>query len=176
MKVLLLLAVVAAVFIDNVTPAATAQQCYECITRHASWELEPCPVTTAVTCKMGNFCTKAVFGGSLVIRGCAPGATEKEFKEKSLCDKTKEYMQGSVVTGAAKGDFIKLKKVFEEACPAGIGDKLKAGMKNLVKTKVTKKGYTCKKKLCNGGGRIDAAAVSVFAAAATAIYAVKRGF
>jgi len=172
MKLLLLLAVVAAVSINQVTPLGT--QCYQCITRHPSWELESCK-TAPVTCATGNYCTKAEFGGSLTIRGCAPGVPDKTFlKDDKICKKTREYMTSNHVSAALKTEFQSLLKVFEESCPPG--NAVLNKLKSVVKKKAPKKAFACKKNRCNGGGRLDAAAVSVLAAAATAIYAVKRGF
>jgi len=169
MKLLLLIAVIAAVFVKDVTPSALGQQCYQCITRHPSWEVESC-ANKPVTCALGAFCTKATFGGSLVIRGCAPGGTDKEFvKDGKLCKKTKEYFTSNHVSSDLKTQFQNVLKVFQQSCPEGKLESLKK-----LGRKEPKKGFTCKKKLCNAGGRNDAAAVSVFAAAAAAIYATKR--
>jgi len=166
MKLLLLVAVIAAVFVKDVTPLG--QQCYQCITRHPSWAVESCP-NAPVTCALGAFCTKATFGGSLVIRGCAPGGTEKEFpKDGKLCKKTREYFTSNHVSGDLKTQFQNVIKVFEQSCPEG------GKLKNMLKKKEPKKGFTCKKKLCNAGGRNNAAAVSIFAAAAAAIFATKN--
>jgi len=170
MKLLLLVAVIAAVFVKDVTPLG--QQCYQCITRHPSWAVESCP-NAPVTCALGAFCTKANFGGSLVIRGCAPGGTEKEFiKDGKICKKTKGYFTSNHVSNDLKKQFQDLIKVFHESCAENSWEKAMDKVK--IKPKAPKKGFTCKKKLCNAGGRNDAAAVSVFAAAAAAIYATKR--
>jgi len=165
MKLLLVVAVVAAVFVKDVTPLG--QQCYQCITRHPSWAVESCK-EAPVTCSLGAFCTKATFGGSLVIRGCAPGGTEKEFpKDGKLCKKTKDFMTSNHVSASLKTQFQNVLKVFEQSCPPG------NALKNLLKKKEPKKGFVCKKKLCNAGGRTDAAAVSVVATVAAAIFATK---
>jgi len=168
MKLLLLVAVVAVSVIQEVTPAAVGQQCYQCITRHPSWAIESCK-TAPVTCALGAYCTKAIFGGSLVVRGCAPGGTEKEFvKDGKICKKTLEYWTSNHVSAPLKTNFQDVLKVFEASCPPG--NKLK----NLLKKKEPKKAFTCKKKLCNGSGSTDAAAVSVFAAATAALFATKQ--
>lgn len=172
MKLLLLVAVVAAAVIEEVTPLGT--QCYQCITRHPSWAIENCK-TAPVTCALGNFCIKAEFGGSLTIRGCAPGGTEKEFlkgggtlTESKMCKKTREYFTSNHVSAPLKTEFQNVLKVFEASCPEG------NALKNKLKKKEPKKGFTCKKKLCNGSGRIDAAAVSVLVAAAASLFATKQ--
>jgi len=165
MKLLLVVAVVVTVFVKDVTPLG--QQCYQCITRHPSWTVESCK-EAPVTCALGAYCTKTIFGGSLVVRGCAPGGVEKEFKEGKICKKTLEYFTSNHVSNAIKTQFQNVKKVFEQSCPPG------NALKNLLKKKEPKKGFTCKKKLCNAGGRTDAAAVSVMAAVAAAIFATKH--
>jgi len=166
MKLLLLFAVVAAVVVEDVTPL----ECHECITRHPSWAIDSCK-TAPKKCVTGNFCTKATFGGnSVVIRGCGTG-TEKEFsKEGKLCKKMEEYMNSIHVSDALKKEFNSdsILNVFQTSCPPG------GKLKNLLKKKAPKVGLTCKKKLCNAGGRTDAAAVSVMAVAVAAIYVTKQ--
>jgi len=172
MKLLFLVAFVATTVIEQVTPLG--QQCYQCITRHPSWNIENCK-TAPVTCALGNFCTKAQFGGSLTIRGCAPGGTEKSFvegggtvRESRMCKKTREYFTSNHVSAALKTEFQTHLKVFEASCPKG------NALLNKLKKTEPKKAFTCKKKLCNGSTHIDAAAVSVFVAAAATIFASKQ--
>jgi len=167
MKLFLLFAVVVvAAFVEDVT----SLECHQCITNHPSWTAQSCS-TAPVTCKLGNYCFKAVYGNSLTIRGCAPGGKDKDFVKKStfsedsVCKKVRNYMTGIHTSAELKKEFQKNVGIFEESCPAGS----KLNLKNLVKKKAPKKGFTCNKKLCNAGGRNDAAAVSVIAAAAVAL-------
>ena len=88
------------------------------------------------------------------------------------CKKTKGYFTSNHVSNDLKKQFQDLIKVFHESCAENSWEKAMDKVK--IKPKAPKKGFTCKKKLCNAGGRNDAAAVSVFAAAAAAIYATKR--
>jgi len=168
MKLLVLATIVAALVIEEATSLGIS--CYQCITRHPSWAIDSgnCK-KNVVTCALGAFCTKSQFGGSLVIRGCAPGGTEKEFvKDSKICKKTREYFASKHVSAALKTEFQGVLKVFEASCPPG------NVLKTLLKKKEPKKGLTCKKKLCNGSGRIEAAAVSVFATTAAALLATKH--
>jgi len=179
MNMLVLLAVVAtALVVDG--KSAKPIQCYQCITRNPSWAVEKCKPEQVQSCALGNYCTKASFGGnSLVIRGCAPGGPEKEFpKDGKLCKKTDEFMKSTHVSDALKNEFndVKILSVFYSSCPGQKGkgfDKLLNKVKG-VGHKQPRKGFTCKKKLCNAGGRIDATAVVVMAAAVAAIFATKQ--
>jgi len=166
MKLFLLFAVVvAAAFIGDVT----SLECHQCITNHPSWTAQSCS-TAPVTCKLGNYCFKAVYGNALTIRGCAPGGKDKDFVKKStfsedsVCKKVRQFMIGPHTSAELKKEFQKNVKIFEQSCPASRFDRL-----NKLKKKAPKKGFTCNKKLCNAGGRNDAAAVSVIAAAAIAV-------
>jgi len=164
MRLVLLFAVVVAAFTEDVA----SLECHQCITNHPSWTAQSCS-TAPVTCKLGNYCFKAVYGNSLTIRGCAPGGKDKDFVKKStfsedsVCKKVRNYLTGNHASAELKKEFQKNVGIFEASCPAG--NKLK----NILKKKAPKKGFTCNKKLCNAGGRNDAAAVSVIAAAAVAV-------
>jgi len=175
MKLFLLFAVVVvAAFIEDVT----SLECHQCITNHPSWTAQSCS-SAPVTCKLGNYCFKAVYGNALTIRGCAPGGKDKDFVKKStfsedsVCKKVRKFMVGPHTSDALTKEFQKNIGIFEASCPKrdSVVDKLKnLGKKlNPVSKKAPKKGFTCKKKLCNAGGRNDAAAVSVIAAAAVAV-------
>jgi len=172
MKSLLLLSIIVVVAVEDVTSATKEFKCYQCITRSPSWALEPCDKNDIVKCTVGNYCTKANFGGSLTIRGCAPSGLEKEFaKDGKLCKKTLTLMNSKKVLPEMKKKFAELKKNFEASCPQG--NILKKAMKNL--TKDPKKGFTCKKQLCNGGDRVVVGAatfpgVVVALVATTAVY------
>jgi len=136
--------------------SSLGQQCYQCITRHPSWAVEKC-TNKPVTCALGSFCTKAQFGGSLIVRGCAPGGTEKEFvKDSKMCKKTREYMASVHVAADVKKQFTAAVKVFEASCPPG------NALKNLLKKKEPKLGFTCTKKLCNASNHLQAPSPAFF--------------
>jgi len=164
-------AVVVVILIGDATSSTLGQMCHECITRDPSWAMEPCQ-TAPVTCQLGSYCTKANFGKTLTIRGCAPdGGKDKDFtKEGKVCKKTSEYMTSNYVSAALKKEFQDRKALFEKACPAG--NFLTKGVKHF--TRAERKGFTCKKKLCNAGARLDSSAAGVLILAIAATYFAKK--
>jgi len=132
---LLYLSVVLVLVLATLPSQIDAVQCYTCVTRKANWKQEKCGVLKN-NCL---FCTKAEFGGSLVVRGCALGGAETSFTQNDkMCGKYRTYLNGLKDNNPMKVLYKKFEKYFLASC------KTTGGFKE------PKKGYTCKKNKCNG--------------------------
>jgi len=112
-----------------------AVECYTCITDNPSWASAKCAGKTTTGCV---FCTKATFGNSLVVRGCAKqGFTEAAMTgQQTMCKQYEKYFGVNWVPQSMKDAWKAKHKYYEQSCTA-------------TKNKEPHKGYTCKKKLCN---------------------------
>jgi len=139
------LAVLAALASLPTTNAAV--ECYNCVTFKTSWGEEKCLGQTKKNCV---FCTKAIFGGSLIVRGCAIAGTVSQYTDsQKMCKQYKTYFAGKMASAAMKTKWNQKSKNYDAACT-------KAGIKE------PKKGYTCKKKLCNAAPKTQTLSSALF--------------
>jgi len=128
------LSVVVVLVLATLPSHIDAVQCYTCVTQKANWKQEKCGVLKD-NCL---FCTKAEFGGSLVVRGCALGGAETSFTQNNkMCGKYRTYLNGLKDSNPMKILWKKFERYFLASCKTS-------------GTKEPKKGYTCKKNKCNG--------------------------
>jgi len=147
-NLLLFLSVAVLAALASLPTTDAAVECYNCVTFKPSWAEEKCKGQTVKGCL---FCTKAIFGGSLVVRGCVKAGTEKPYTDSAkICKKYDDYFKHkSWASSAMKKKWGDKSKNYAASCT-------KPGIKE------PKKGLTCKKKLCNAAPKTQAVSSALF--------------